>query len=54
MKDDAKKLRNLLVEILDKIPPKTGVMLSGGLDSALLACILLNKGIIGKQKAKNY
>ncbi len=43
MKDDAKKLRNLLEEILDKIPPETGIMLSGGLDSAVLACILLNK-----------
>jgi len=46
MKEDAKKLRNLLEEILDNIPDnsETGIMLSGGLDSSVLACILLNKG----------
>ncbi len=45
MKSDAKKLRNLLEKILNNIPnnEKTGIMLSGGLDSSAFACILLNK-----------
>ncbi len=46
MEEDAKKLRNLLEEILIEIIERnnTGLMLSGGLDSSAIACILLNKG----------
>jgi len=46
MKEDAKKLRNLLEEIISDIPEnrETGIMLSGGLDSSVLSCILLSKG----------
>jgi asparagine synthase (glutamine-hydrolysing) len=46
MKKDAKNLRNLLEEILDEIPDdrETGLMLSGGLDSSAVACILLSTG----------
>jgi len=44
MKNDAKELRDLLEEILSRIPDdnQTGIMLSGGLDSSIVACILLN------------
>lgn len=46
MKSDTKKLRSLLEKILDDIPinKETGLMLSGGLDSSAVACILLKKG----------
>lgn len=46
MENDAKELRDLLERILDSIPDskETGIMLSGGLDSSALACILLSKG----------
>jgi len=46
MKKDARQLRNLLEEVLDSILKnrEIGVMLSGGLDSSALACILLQKG----------
>ena len=46
MKEDARELRRLLEWILDNIPDsgETGILLSGGLDSSALACILLSKG----------
>lgn len=46
MLSDANKLRELLEKETDKIPNNSGtaIMLSGGLDSSALACILLNKG----------
>jgi len=46
MLSDANKLRKLLEKETDKIPDNRGtsIMLSGGLDSSALACILLNKG----------
>jgi len=46
MLDDARYLRDLLERELNKIPDnkEQGIMLSGGLDSSALACILLNRG----------
>ena len=46
MMKEAKKLYNLLEEILSKIPQgeDTGIMLSGGLDSSSIACLILSKG----------
>jgi asparagine synthase (glutamine-hydrolysing) len=46
MKEDAKILRSLLEEIIGNIPDdkETGIMLSGGLDSSVLASIMLSKG----------
>lgn len=43
---DAREMRFLLEEILDKIPHSedTALLLSGGLDSSGLACIMLSKG----------
>jgi len=40
------KMRSLLEKILDDIPlsKETGIMLSGGLDSSAVTCILLKKG----------
>jgi asparagine synthase (glutamine-hydrolysing) len=46
MLDDVGDLRDLLERELDKIPDnkEQGIMLSGGLDSSALACILLDRG----------
>ena len=46
MLNEVSDLRDLLERELDKIPDnrETAIMLSGGLDSSALACILLNRG----------
>lgn len=46
MRTDTQELKRLLEKILQDVPDgtETGIMLSGGLDSSALACILLSKG----------